>query len=258
MALPNEQNGPVAHAVNNKSDKSKAHKKRKRDPDGTSPKKKRRTENENSNSSQSSKASSKPLLYLETYSLWLCVSPISQLRALEGACAEYLSPLLLAYHQPFRGIVLSYENARFSQPSDVSAPESNAVLAKSCEEYAGNFVWLTANFVIFRPRKGSYIDGWVNIEAQSHLSLICWNLFNASIPRERLPKDWEWIADGQSHSSNDGKRSKKFHVGTGHFVDGAGKEISGQVRFRIENIEAARSSGKGRGFVSIQGTLSDD
>ena len=235
--------------------KEKAHKKRKGDQDESSPKKRRRNETGVQNSSQHSRTSSQPLLFLETYSLWLPVSPVSQSRALEGTCAEYLSPLLLSYYQPFRGIVLSYENARFSGDSEGSASALEIVLAKSSDEYAGSFVWLTADFVIFRPRKGSFIDGWVNIQAQSHLSLICWNLFNASIPRKRLPKDWTWVPDGQPSTDDDGRRQKKPHTNTGHYVNAAEERVEGWLSFKIENIEAARTSGKERGFVSIQGTL---
>ncbi|KAF2234110.1 hypothetical protein EV356DRAFT_502742 [Viridothelium virens] len=250
-----------SHAVNDplssKADRKKSHKKRKGDQDGSTPKKKRRTGNAAANPNHSYPLS-QPLFFLETYSLWLPVSPVSYSRALEGSCAEYLSPLLLTYYQPFRGIVLSYENARLSDTLNHSASVSTTILAKSSDEYAGSFVWLTADFVIFRPRKGASINGWVNIQAQSHLSLICWNLFNASIPRKRLPRDWTWKADPQSSNNGDGHHQRRLHTSTGHFVNAAGEEVREWLNFRIQNIEAARTTGKERGFVSIHGTLLDD
>ena len=257
-ALPNGEDHPTLNGIGKESDEKKTHKKRKRDEDSKSSKKKRRTENAISQSTQSLTTSSQPLLYLETYAMWLSVSPVSQSRALEGTCAEYLSPLLLTYYQPFRGIVLSYENARLSEKLEDSKSASTITLAKSFDEYAGSFVWLTADFVIFRPRKGMSIDGWVNLQAHSHLNLICWNLFSASIPRKRLPKDWTWVADGQSTSSGDGGRNRHLYTSTGHYLDASGQVVQGRIKFKIMTMDAARSSGKGRGFVSIQGTLLDN
>ena len=255
--ISNGDKPPMVDGVGSGVDTKKTHKKRKRDQDRTSSKKKRRTENATRHSSQALATSSNSLLYLETCSLWLPVSPISQSQALEGTCAEYLSPLLLTYYQPFRGIVLSYENAKLSEDLNDSASGSTVVLAKSSDEYAGSFVWLTADFVIFRPRKGSPINGWVNIQAQSHLSLICWNLFNASIPRKHLPQDWKWIADGQSSKTEDVHSQKRVHS-TGHFINGTGKEVKGWLDFKIQSFEAARAPGRERGFVSIRGTLLGD
>jgi hypothetical protein len=47
------------------------------------------------------------------------LAPISQLHSLAGICAEHLSPLILTYYPPFKGVVLSYSNAQLSKHPDL-------------------------------------------------------------------------------------------------------------------------------------------
>ncbi|KAI9695150.1 MAG: hypothetical protein M1820_008856 [Bogoriella megaspora] len=236
------------------SDKQ-ARKKRKAEQNGERAHKKKRRE-EGVKLKKSSKIPSQPLFHLETYSLWAPIAPIAALQPLEGACAEYLSPMLLTHHPLFRGIVLAYENVRLSEQVDEAETPYLAVLAQSSNEYAGSFVWITADFTIFRPLKNASIDGHISVQAHSHLGLICWNLFNASIPRERLPKDWKWVQDGENQdTSHSGQNGRRIFTRTGHYIDGAGNEVNDLLRFKIYNVEVTRTTEVKRGFVNIEGTL---
>ncbi|KAI9791741.1 MAG: hypothetical protein M1816_003551 [Peltula sp. TS41687] len=200
----------------------------------------------------------------QTSSLYLPLSPISQLNPLEGLCAEHLSPLLLSYYPPFRGVILSYDNVRLSEHPTASPTQEPQVLAKPLDEYGSSFVWVTADFLLLRPRSGQWIEGWINLQNESHLGLVCWNLFNASIERDRLPEDWTWTGvggrmtgakDQQSRNSEGGGGAYEDR-GQGYFVDGDGKRVEGLVRFRVTDCEAAFAHD--RGFLNLQGTLLDE
>lgn len=200
----------------------------------------------------------------QTSSLFLPLSPIVQLHPLEGLCAEHLSPLLLTYYAPFRGVVLSYANVRLSEHPTLSADDDGPVLAKSIDECGASFIWLTADFLLLRPRRDQWIEGWINLQNESHVGLVCWNLFNASIERQRLPKDWTWSGVGgrmslkkgaEETSSGDAQAADDDDRGQGYFVDGEGRRIEGLLRFRIKDTEAAYSND--RGFLNIEGTLLD-
>ncbi|KAI9885116.1 MAG: hypothetical protein M1823_003084 [Watsoniomyces obsoletus] len=208
--------------------------------------------------------------YKQTSSLYLPISPITQLFALEGLCAEHLSPLLLTYHRPFGGVVLSYSHPRLSE-HPVSTPSKNSgttVLAKAVDAYATSFVWLTADFLIFKPKRGQVIEGWINLQNESHLGVVCWNLFNASIERRRLPRDWKWSGvggrmtggvregGGEEGGRMIGGEDTRDERGQGYFVDGRGRKVEGSVRFRVHDAETAYSYGKG--FLTIEGTMVED
>ena len=219
------------------------------------------------------------LFRLQTSSFYLPLSPISQLHPLQGLCAEHLSPLILTYYAPLHGVVLSYSNLRLSEEvGDVSHRISQgSVLARSVDEYGASFVWITADFLTFNPRRGAWIEGWINLQNESHLGLVCWNLFNASIDRRRLPSDWKWIdgekdaaAKTKAPSRNNFQQSielQEVHVqpieaGTqhsqGYFEDGVGKKVEGSLRFKIKDVEASPGSDREKSFLSLEGSLLED
>ena len=210
-------------------------------------------------------------------SLYLPLSPICQRYPLEGLCAEHLSPLLLAYYPPLNGVVLSYSNAKLStEPLSGDVQDEGPVLAKSVDEYAVSYVWLTADFLLFRPQRGCLIEGWINLQNEGIIGLVCWNYFNASIERKRLPKDWKWKPVGGhrprveklkeplkstkgSHPDEEGApHVNGISDAEGYFVDGRGKKVEGLFRFRVKDMETSRSADREQGFLSIEGTTLSD
>ena len=218
------------------------------------------------------------LFQVQTSSLYLPLSPISQLHPIQSLCAEHLSPLILTYYHIFHGIVLSYQNVRLSETPELPTVESEqgSTFARSVDEYAVTFVWVTADFLIFRPQRGETIEGWVNLQNEGHLGLVCWNLFNASIEKRRLPRDWTWVPGGVDGHV---KKTKHFQTSSdsgisqatapeassqddqdsqGYYVDRQGKKVKGRIVFRVIDTEASASTDRERDFVSIEGTLLDD
>jgi DNA-directed RNA polymerase I subunit RPA43 len=210
----------------------------------------------------------------QTSSLYVPLSPICQRQPLQGLCAEHLSPLILTYYPPLNGVVLSYVNAKLSERlPQHEDKEEDLILARSIDEYAVSYVWITAKFLLFRPKRDCMIEGWINLQNEGNLGLVCWNYFNASIERKRLPKEWRWVPGGIGHRSKSQKLKRPVTDSSmetddgedtmnvndagdeeGHFVDRDGKKVEGMITFRVQDMETSRSADREQGFLSIQGT----
>ncbi|KAF4626275.1 hypothetical protein G7Y89_g11887 [Cudoniella acicularis] len=246
--------------------KSKGDKKQKSSSSSHGEKKRKREHKEDGHKSKSKKhksskstphsttleqSSDSSPFHIQTSSLFLPLAPISQQYPLEGLCAEHLSPLLLTYYPPFEGVLLSYHNARISEkPFAVisTSSTSTTTLLQNIDEYAVSWAWVTAEFLLFKPEKGAWLEGYVNLVNEGHIGVVCWNLFNASIERKRLPEDWKWVGveimEGEGYSE-----------GAGYFIDGEGKKVDGMIKFQVKAIE--KSHDRERGFLSIEGTMLD-
>ncbi|KAF2758721.1 hypothetical protein EJ05DRAFT_500240 [Pseudovirgaria hyperparasitica] len=273
--------------------KSKEHKKSKKrkerseavdadadaDTAARSPTKKRKSKHSSKNTAPAIEDDvSESPFHLQTISLYLPLSPVAMRNPVTGLCAEHLSPLLLTYYPPLRGTILSYDNVRVSESPLAPPAPSNAApspaLARSVDEYAVCMIWVTADVLIFRPRKGVRLTGAVNLHSQSHLSLLCFNLFNVSIPAARLPREWTWVGgdDGrtpepepelQTHTpppsaQGDGKNAaRKMAAGDGFWVDADGKRVDGMITFTVRDFEAAAGSGTDRekSYIGLKGTM---
>ena len=263
-------------------DKSAGGKKRKRqiidEPEPASPTKKQKSQRSNFAQKKkiediSTKSSVPSSIYQQKSSFYLPLPPISQRHSLRGLCAEYLSPLILTYYPPLRGVILSYSEARLgTDPEHASEP----TYARAMDEYAATLVWLTADFVIFRPQKGDVMEGWVNLQNESNIGLLCLNFFNATIDRKRLSKEWKWIspkirpthkkklkppAEDASETSDDSDENLESIKETdlqdtqGYFQDGKGKRVEGIIRFRVRNVESSKNMDRDNGFLNIEGTM---
>ncbi len=275
------------HAKSKDKDIEKSEKKRKRDAGhevdlgSASPTKKHKPaqspKSHRAQSKSTTETRGEPLspFYKQTSSLYLPLPPISQNHALQGICAEHISPLILTYYPPFHGVIISYSNPRLS--TDAQTEISKPAYAQAIDEYASSFVWLIADFVIFKPQRNSVIEGYVNLQSESTIGLLCLNFFNASIERKRLPKEWKWIPGGLRVSGKTKlKRGEEdamsdpdevepdedqvmagqsLEDAEGYFQDHAGKKIEGLLRFRVKNVDTSKSMDRETGFVSIEGTM---
>ncbi|KAK0273474.1 hypothetical protein LTR35_012224 [Friedmanniomyces endolithicus] len=186
----------------------------------------------------------------QTETFYLALSPCANDFPLEGLVAEHISPLLLTYHPPLRGVVLKYSNAGLSgTPDGQSKDGDGVVLSKAIDEYAVTFVYLTVDLVIFAPTKDSWLEGYVNLQNESLLGLVCYNYFNAAIERQRLPKDWRWVDDASRGNTRVAKG------GHGYWVDDSGGRVDGKVVFRVKDFDAVAGGDSGAESINILGTL---
>ena len=213
--------------------------------------------------------------YIQRASMYLPIPPIALHYASRGICSEVLSSLLLKYYPPLQGVVAAYANVQISERPDGSS-EGGPPVAKSINEYAVSFIWTIADFLIFRPRKGDRVSGWISLQNEGHIGLICYNLFNARIARSHLSSTWTWI-DPTSRQSKSKARLKGSEVrdvsnqtGTnstlvngdsseyqGHYEGEDGAAISGTICFTVDDIEASLSADREKSYLMIEGTTID-
>ncbi|KAI9055512.1 hypothetical protein LZ554_000460 [Drepanopeziza brunnea f. sp. 'monogermtubi'] len=242
------------HKSKSKSKSSHGEKKRKRDHGEDAPKSKSKRQKSDKIAAETESLDAPSTIspfHLQTSSLYLPLAPVSQKFPLEGICAEHLSPLLLTYYPPFNGVLLSYSNPRLSEKP--FGNDGHELLLQNHDEYSVSWSWLTAEFLLFKPEAGAWLEGYVNLQNEGHLGLVCWNLFNASIERKRLPSDWEWRDVSDAREGHEGQGETYAEEGPGYFVDGEGKKIEGLVKFRVREIESSHD--RERGFLSIEGTM---
>ena len=202
-----------------------------------------------------------------TASLRVPIPPIGQAMPLASVCADTLSPMILRWDPDLKGVVLAYRN-----PKLVTSPRNlddgdEVPLAQTIDEYAAPFVWVQTDFVVFTPRRGLWLDGYVSLQNESYIGMVIFNLFNATIERKRLPQDWDWVEDEQEQADVELTPSVEYEIGgkrrtfthsLGHFEDGQGNVIDGWVRFRVWDFEPAFAEKDERHFLTIEGTLLTD
>ncbi|KAJ5605136.1 hypothetical protein N7510_010290 [Penicillium lagena] len=197
--------------VHKDSERKRKHKNRDKD---SSPTKKRKQTDASREKSKKTKApeSADPEspFALTTATLYLPLAPISisPTHALASLLAEHLSPLLLTYYPPLKGIILAYSNASIASKPPNSAARSSAdpnpqplTLATTADEYGVLYVYLTATFLVFHPQRGQTLDGWVNVQSEGFMGAVVLNLFSVGIERKRLPTNWTWVPPGEEGGS---------------------------------------------------------
>lgn len=213
---------------------------------------------------------------LITASLRVPIPPVGQPKPLASVCADSLSPMILRWDPVFKGIVIAYLNPRLtSNPVQLAGGDSIA-LAQAVDEYAAPFIWVRAEFIIVKPMRGVWLDGYVNLQNESFLGFVLWNAFTGTVERKRLPKDWIWIEDEEQEVDQEagkagketgelvefemGGRRRKFSHSTGHFEDGGGNPVREEmvIRFRIWDFEPAFSDKDERHFLTLEGSMLTD
>lgn len=228
-----------------------------------------------------------------TSTLYLPLSPvsISHTQATPSLLAEHISPLLLTYYPPVRGIILAYSNPSISSkpPVSTTSPERQRskpqplTLALTANEYGVLYVYLTLTFLVFRPEQSQSLEGWVNVQSEDFLGAIVYNLFSVGIERGRLPRDWKWVTPGESQTESAGQDGEpepgsdkenstlpidapgadasalafddEYSASTGYFQTGSGKRIRGTINFQIHDVDVIPGSERDKGFLSLEGTM---
>lgn len=227
--------------------------------------------------------------HLVTTSLYLPLSPISisETHALQSVLSEHVSPLLLTYYPPVRGVVLAYSDASLSStPPTTSSSQPDALTpAVTAGEYGVLFVYVKLTFLVFRPQRSQTLEGWINVQSESFLGAVVFNLFSVGIERRKLPADWKWVAPGEEQYAEksgeddddsavdpekDGFRplppasgemdttaggEEDNEFSGGFFQTGSGKRVRGMVRFRVRDMDVIPGSEKDKGFISLEGTM---
>lgn len=239
--------------------------------------------------------------FTQTVSQYLPLFPQGMVEPIEGYAEQHLRPLLNRYVPAFRGVLLAYRNPRIGEaPGKGSLTErsetDDATLLETIDEYAVGFAWLTVEADLFCPKRGSWMEGTLNLQSEGFIGVICFGMFNASIEASRLPSSWKWVdllsrpkdkakrpsgksaaesklptpepqddeaqdevqdeAQDEARAENEGDETHQAHS-TGYWVDENGSKVGGgKLRFRIKNYEVGSIGDYG--YLSIEGTMLDE
>ncbi|KAI1842055.1 hypothetical protein JX265_013590 [Neoarthrinium moseri] len=219
--------------------------------------------------------------FTQQVSQYLPLFPMGMIEPVDGYADQHLKPLLNHYVPAFKGVLLGYHDVRLGEaPGKGSLTEnsdnSDEAVLESIDEYAVAFGWLTAKLDLFKPSRGAWMEGSVNMQTEGHLGVVCWGMFNASIEAGRLPTGWRWVSLlGQGQSKGKGREKtpeeaklptpdpadegdddvSQLHT-TGYWVDSQGQRVRGTMRFQIKNFEVGVSGDYG--YLSIEGTMLDE
>lgn len=239
--------------------------------------------------------------FTQTVSQYLPLFPQGMIEPIEGYAEQHLRPLLNRYVPAFRGVLLAYRNPRIGEaPGKGSLTEKSetedATLLESIDEYAVGFAWLTIEADLFCPKRGSWMEGTLNLQSEGFIGVICFGMFNASIEASRLPSSWKWVdllssskekakrpsgksaaesklptpepqddeveneaqdeAQDEAQAETEGDETHQAHS-TGYWVDENGSKVGGgKLRFRIKNYEVGSIGDYG--YLSIEGTMLDE
>lgn len=209
------------------------------------------------------KVSVSKCFYVVRAKLYVNIAPIYVNNASKGVRKLHLDPLLMNYSHIFRGVVVSHSSIEFDERQ-----------AKVMYDSPYSYAWVTADFLIWRPQEGEYIEGYINMQSPSHIGLLIHDTFNASIKKDFLPADWTFVPNqedetgGQqedegeqqddsaapsvpSGSESRSSPSDNSPVSMGFWVDGQGKRVDGMLRFTIRRIHVSTR------MVSVQGALAE-
>lgn len=219
--------------------------------------------------------------YTQVHSLYVPFYPCGFDKPLTNIAAQHLEPLLNHYSPILRGVLLSYTNLNLSerpvQASVINPPtDETPALLRSVDEYAVGFAYLTFDAHMFKPARGKWMEGVVQLQSEGHIGVQCWGRFNASIEAKRLPKGWKWVdlkgdksynqheeeqEEEQEEEEDDQLDGEELQVveqvhTTGYWVDASNKKVSGKVRFRIKNFDVGLAGDYG--YLSLEGTFLND
>ncbi|KAK9236056.1 hypothetical protein V1525DRAFT_236025 [Lipomyces kononenkoae] len=194
-------------------------------------------------------------------SMYVSIAPIYSLAPLQGIRAQHLDPLTMTYYPPVSGVVLACLG--------VSIDDADG--AKVARDSPFAFVWITTKLLVWRPQRGDILQGRINLQSRSHIGLLSFDVFNASITRDKIPATWKFIEDvvdedaelgsatdldatGEANGTGNGETEPlddegDSSKGLGYWVNEMGKKIEGKLTFIIESLQLS-----GRLF-SLDGSL---
>ncbi|KAF9695992.1 hypothetical protein EKO04_006292 [Ascochyta lentis] len=196
-----------------------------------------------------------PLLHTERISQFVSLPPAALATPLPALCASYLSPLLLSYFAPAHGVVLAYDDVALSSspPTATQSATNDArepVMLRHVDEYASPFLWVTATFLVWRPRHNKFVTGRVTHQSKTHLTLSYLNLFPVSILATQVPQTWTFT-QSEAGAVDRGRTADEGGV----WVDEDGNEVAGDLRVRLLDFDA-RTDGKAKGKgLRLEGSL---
>lgn len=208
-------------------------------------------------------------------SLYVSLAPSYVSKPMEGIKAQHLDNLIMAYYPPVNGVIIGYSNVKLSNEDNANDDdedgEKNHVLATINAHTPFAFLWITVEFLVWKPLIGDIAEGYIYMQSPSHIGLLINDTFNASIKKFNIPSDWQFIPsqvdetqyddnDDNSNGNNNGngnndddddtlQKNKKSSTTLGQWVNEDQMPIDGKLTF---TIRAIHNTGR---VVSVEGSL---
>lgn len=198
-------------------------------------------------------------------SLYLSLAPIYVSEPYKGICIQHLDPLLMTFFEATGGVVVAHFNLRLHGDYERNGSSSSSrshIIAKIQYDSPFAFTWVSVDFLVWKPARGDVIEGWISLQSPSHIGLLVHDIFNATIKRDSIPKDWKFIPNEEDEVAvsitPETPETPAAGTGTfrdcdpkslGYWVDGKGKRIDGKLQFTVKSFNVS-----GR-LVSVQGSL---
>ena len=156
-----------------------------------------------------------------------------------AAFSDLMDTLVMRYVPQLSGVLITHSPTRFLQDTAVFSADS---------------AFETANVgfecVVWRPKIGQMLEGTICLSSPSHVSLLLYGLFNASIPASHLPEDeWEFVL-------NDAESTDVTDHGLGYWRNRAdGSKLggsTGKLSFTVISLTIANH------MLSLHGSLLPD
>ncbi|SPC60650.1 related to Rpa43 - 43 kD subunit of DNA-directed RNA polymerase I [Ustilago sp. UG-2017b] len=104
-----------------------------------------------------------------------------------SAFSDLMDTLVMRYIPPLSGVLITHSPTRFLQDTALFSADSAFATAS-----------LGFECIVWRPKIGQMLEGTIALSSPSHVSLLLYGLFNASIPASHLPEDeWEFLLNGE-------------------------------------------------------------
>ncbi|PVV04985.1 hypothetical protein BB560_000494 [Smittium megazygosporum] len=101
----------------------------------------------------------------------------------EDGIYETLNGMLLKFVPQLHGVVLTYSNVEFVSQYGRILYDYPQVQFKT-----------SAEFLIWRPKRGLTLEGMINIQSPGHIGILLYDTFNVTIPKANIPSGlYEWV-----------------------------------------------------------------
>lgn len=181
-------------------------------------------------------------------SLYVSLAPLYLKQPLEGIKSQHLDPMLMKNFAKANGVVVGYDNARLSSEHFT---ESGDVIAKVNAHSPFAFLWVSVDFLVWKPQVGDSLEGLIYMQSPSHIGLLINDTFNASIKKNNIPETWQFVpnqADEQAQESQEDESEVKSQS-LGQWLDENEMPVDGKLKF---TVRAIHNSGR---VVSVEGSL---
>lgn len=192
--------------------------------------------------------------------MYASLAPMMLENPLQGIMKQHLNPMVMTYNSKVGGVIIGYDNLEILDANPLNDEDNDGdshsyKLIKVNADTSFSFAWCNVDLYVWQPQVGDILEGHIFIQSASHIGMLIYDAFNASIKKNNIPYEWTYIredeslAEGEDSRDNGESSGRKKYNSTGYWVDENGVRISGKIKFTVKKIHTT-----GR-VISIEGTL---